>query len=135
MPFGELRAFSGDTVGAYGGGAIGGYCPIDLVKIPHTPVAALTVQNPILYCHGKVPGISQRHRTVRVLVVAGTHGNRPGSIESRVRRSSLRILREQERRDSEHDRNERCGFHKRQGVAETLVFATSHHGRENMRYS
>jgi hypothetical protein len=38
--------------------------------------------------------------------------NRPGSIESRVRRSSLRILREQERRDSEHDRNQRRVFHK-----------------------
>jgi hypothetical protein len=31
---------------------------------------------------------------------------------SRVRRSSLRILREQERRDSKHNRNQRRIFHK-----------------------
>ena len=34
VPFGELRPFSGDAVGAYSGGSIGSYCLIDLVKIP-----------------------------------------------------------------------------------------------------
>jgi hypothetical protein len=57
MPFGELRVFSGDTVGAYSGGTIGGYCAIDLVKIPHTPVAALTVQN-----HSLLSWKSARHK-------------------------------------------------------------------------
>jgi len=47
----------------------------------------------VTFCQaGKVPGINQRHGTIGVLVVVGTHGNRPGSIESRI---CHRVLRDE----------------------------------------
>jgi hypothetical protein len=112
VSFGELRPCPGDTIGAYSGGAVGGYFPIDLVKVPRTPVAALPVQHPILDAHGKVIRISLRHGAVRIIVVAGTHGDLPSAIKGPRIRSSLRVLRVQQGRGSKHNRNQRDRFHK-----------------------
>jgi len=109
MTWGVLWAPS-DTVGAYSGGAIGGYCPIEIIPVRRPSSSDLSVQNPIFYFHGKMFDRRKSRAAIWVFVLVVIHRNPPVSIESRI---SHRVLRdERHSQDDKQNRTQRCRFHK-----------------------
>src|SRR5271166_5604488 len=99
-----------DTVGAYSGGAIGGYCPAELIPVRRPSSSDLPVQDPIFYFHGKMFDRRKSRAAIWVFVLVVIHCNPPVSIESRI---SHRVLRDERHgQDRNHNCNQRSRFHK-----------------------
>ncbi len=122
MTWGVLWAPS-DTVGAYSGGPIRCYCPIELIPVRRPSSSDLSVQDPIFYFHGKMFDRRKSRAAIWVFVRVVIHRNPPVSIERRI---SHRVLRDERRsQDRKQDRIQRCGLHK---IGNPGTYLTKLHG-------